>query len=314
MLIDPEIGEIDRIEVGPAPWGVAVAPDGLAYIATADGVAVVDVPARETVATIPYVTPPLNDQTAGGEYRRGGFGIAVSPDGLRAYVGVSRFPRPGAIDVIELETRAVVASAPAGIRQFDMVVSADGDEVYAINHDSFDITVVDTATFEARTLAAAPLGSEGGFASWSKPHYAVLSGDRTLLMAYKGVILFEVNPRSGATVQTPLRSGTHSQGVELTPDGTRLLVVGDGPDDTSLAPPSLEIVDLPAGSSRVVPLDGSHNDVAVSADGRYAFVTGGSSRDGYAYPNVVSVVDLDAGVVVQTFTVVGNPLLIARWP
>ena len=79
------------------------------------------------------------------------------------------------------------------------------------------MTVIDAASFETRTLPAAPLGSEGGLSSWSKPHYAALSADGTLLMAYKGVVLFELDPRSGSGVETPLRSGTHSQGVELTP-------------------------------------------------------------------------------------------------
>lgn len=313
-LVDSDAGEVDRIEVGAAPWGVAVGPDGLAYVATADGVSIVDVDAREVISTISYSTPPLAGQPASGEYRRGGLGIAVSPDGRRAYVGVSRFPKPGAIDVIDLEAREVVASVPAGIRQFDVVVSADGANVYAINHDSFDVTVIDAATFETRALAAAPLGNEGGFASWNKPHYAALTAAGTLLMAYKGVILFELDPRSGAASQTPLGSGTHSQGVELTPDGSRLLVVGDGPDDTSLAGPSLEIVDVATGSSQVVPLEGSHTDVAVSPDGRHAFVTGGSSREGYPHPDVITVLDLDAGRVVRTFTVTGNPLLIVNWP
>ena len=313
-LVDSDAGEVDRSEVGAAPWGVAVGPDGLAYVATADGVSIVDVDAREVISTISYSTPPLAGQPASGEYRRGGLGIAVSPDGRRAYVGVSRFPKPGAIDVIDLEAREVVASVPAGIRQFDVVVSADGANVYAINHDSFDVTVIDAATFETRALAAAPLGNEGGFASWNKPHYAALTAAGTLLMAYKGVILFELDPRSGAASQTPLGSGTHSQGVELTPDGSRLLVVGDGPDDTSLAGPSLEIVDVATGSSQVVPLEGSHTDVAVSPDCRHAFVTGGSSREGYPHPDVITVLDLDAGRVVRTFTVTGNPLLIVNWP
>lgn len=314
VLLDPDAGETDRMAVGTAPWGIAVGPDGLAYVATAEGVAVVDVRARGVVALIPYATPSLPTQPATGEYRRGGLGIAVAPDGRRAYVGVSRFPDPGAIDVIDLAARRVVASVPAGIRQFDVVVSADGAEVYAINHDSFDVTVIDADSLEARTLAAAPLGAEGGLGSWSKPHYAAPTDDGTLLMAYKGVVLFELNPRSGATSTMPLRSATHSQGVELTPDRSRLLVVGDGPDDTSLAAPSLEIVDLASGSSQVVPLEGSHNDAAVSTDGRRAFVTGGSSREGAAHPDVVTVVDLDTGSVLDSFPVPGNPLIITNWP
>lgn len=46
----------------------------------------------------------------------------------------------------------------------------------------------------------------------------------------------------------------------------------------------------PGGAERVVPLDGPHEDVAVSADGRTAYVTEGFTRDGYG--NGITVVDL----------------------
>lgn len=315
VVLDPQRGEIGRIEVGRAPWGVTVAPDGTAYVATLDGVAVVDVEARKRIGLIGYASE-LAPGPEGGEYRAGGLGIAVSPDGDRVYVGVTtRFPDPGVLEVIDTATRSTIASIPVGIRQFDVVVSADGAEIYAINHDSFDISVVDSDRLEVtRTLRAAPLGDELGLGSWNKPHYAALTDDVTLLMAYKGVLLLELDPRTGETSRQPLRASTHSQGVELTPDGSRLLVVGDGPNDTSLAGPSLEIVELVSGESRVMPMDGSHNDVAVSADGRRAYLTGGSSREGAGSPDVVTVVDLESASAAFSFPVAGNPLIIVPWP
>ena len=315
VLVDPDVGEVGRIEVGRAPWGVAVAPDRLAYVATLDGVAVVDIAARERIALVPYRST-LAAEPVGGEYRPGGLGLAVSPDGSRVYVGVTTaFPAPGVLEVFDTDTRHVVATVPVGIRQFDVLVSTDGTTVYAVNHDSFDVTVVETATLTASaTFRAAPLGDALGLGSWNKPHYAALSPSGTLLMAYKGVVLLELDPRTGDSTQRPLASATHSQGVEMTPDGERLLVVGDGPDDTSLAGPSLEVVDLASGASTVIPLAGSHNDVAVSPDGGRAYVSGGSSREGASYPDVVTVVDLEALEVIGTHEVPGNPLIIVPWP
>ncbi|MEO5985540.1 MAG: YncE family protein [Candidatus Limnocylindria bacterium] len=315
VLFDPDRGEIARIEVGRAPWGVAVAPDGLAYVATLDGVAVVDVAARERIGLIGYASD-LALGPEGGEYRAGGLGIAVAPDGGRVYVGVTtHFPDPGVLEVIDTATRSTIASLPLGIRQFDMVVSADGGEIYAINHDSFDVTVVDAdALTILRTLPAAPLGDELGLGSWNKPHYAALTGAGTLLMAYKGVLLLELDPRTGEVSQRPLRASTHSQGVELTPDGVRLLVVGDGPNDTSLAGPSLEVVDLATGESTVTPLSGSHNDAAMSLDGKHVYLTGGSSREGAPRPDVITLVDLDSSEVISEVDVSGNPLIIVPWP
>lgn len=315
VLVDPDEGEIARIEVGRSPWGVAVAPDGRAYVATFDGVAVVDVEARERTGLISYASELAAGPTA-GEYRPGGLGIAVSPRGDRVYVGVTtNFPDPGVLEVIDTASGTTIGSVPVGIRQFDVVVSDDGATVYAINHDSFDVTVVDAASLTVtRMVVAAPLGDELGLGSWNKPHYAALTAAGTLLMAYKGVLLLELDPRTGGATSLPLRSSTHSQGVELTPDGASFLVVGDGPDDTSLAGPSLEIVALTDGSSTVVALDGSHNDVAVSADGRRAYVTGGSSREGVPYPGVITVVDLREHLVIGAHPVVGNPLIITPWP
>jgi len=47
------------------------------------------------------------------------------------------------------------------------------------------------------------------------------------------------------------------------------------------------------GQEKVIPLDGPHEGVTVSRDGRRAYVTGGFTRDGYW--NGITVVDLDSG-------------------
>jgi hypothetical protein len=47
------------------------------------------------------------------------------------------------------------------------------------------------------------------------------------------------------------------------------------------------------GDERVYPLDGPHEDVAVSRDGGTAYVTGGFTRDGYW--DGLTVVDLESG-------------------
>ncbi|MFJ2015154.1 YncE family protein [Streptomyces globisporus] len=279
---------IASVKVGTAPYGLVVGEDGRAWVATAEGVAVVDTERRTRLALIPYATE--SGPVATGEYRGGGMGIALAPDGSRVYVGVNVPGEDGAVEVIDTATREVTGTAPVGMRPFDVDVSPDGREVYATDHDSFDVTAVDADTLKTRRMEVAPYGTEGGLGSWLKPHYAVVRpADGRLLLPFEGERLAVLDPRTGKVTIERMTANTHQHGAALAPDGT-LLVVGTGPIGSDDEEPSLT-VRAPDGTERVVPLEGPHEDVAVSADGRTAYVTGGFTRDGYW--NGITVVDLD---------------------
>ncbi|MBT2443235.1 YncE family protein [Streptomyces sp. ISL-36] len=290
-FVDPRRGPLGSVEVGTAPYGLAVGADGPAWVATAEGVAVVDTRTRERLALIPYETGTGPVST--GEYRGGGMGIALSPDGERVYVGVNVPGGNGVLEVIDTESREVTGTVPVGRRPFDVDVSRDGSEVYTTNHDSFDVTVVATDSLAARRVEVAPHGTEGGLGSWLKPHYTVVRpSDGKLLLPFEGERLVVVDPRSGRSEILPMTADTHQHGAVITPDGT-LLVVGTGPiDPAEDEGPSLT-VRTSDGAERVYPLAGAHEDVAVSRDGRTAYVTGGFTRDGYW--NGITVVDLPTG-------------------
>ncbi|WP_078489606.1 YncE family protein [Streptomyces bikiniensis] len=290
-FVDPARGATGSVEVGTAPYGLALGADGRAWVATAEGVAVVDTAARKRLALIPYRTDTGPVTT--GEYRGGGMGIALAPDGRRAYVGVNVPGGNGALEVVDTAALRVTDAVPVGRRPFDVDVSEDGTEVYATNHDSFDVTVVAAGTLEARRVEVAPYGTEGGLGSWLKPHYAaVRPSDGRLLLPFEGERLAVVDPRTGRTGIEPMTANTHQHGVAVTADGT-LLAVGTGPIDPDAdRGPSLT-VRTPDGRERVYPLEGPHEDVAVSRDGRTAYVTGGFTRDGYW--DGLTVVDLASG-------------------
>ncbi|MFD3696132.1 hypothetical protein ACFWUZ_08210 [Streptomyces sp. NPDC058646] len=288
---DPERGAVASVPVGRAPYGLAVGADGRAWVATAEGVAVVDTRTRRLTALVPHRTPtgPVTD----GEYRGGGMGIALSPDGARAYVGVNVPGTRGVLEVLDTAKSEVTAVVPVGRRPFDVDVSRDGAEVYLTGHDSFDVTVVAADSLRPRRIEVAPYGTEGGLASWLKPHHTVVRpSDGMLLLPFEGERLAVVDPRTGATTVERMTADTHQHGATATPDG-RLLVVGTGavqPGDGK--GPSLT-VRSPDGTERVYPLEGPHEDVAVSRDGRTAYVSGGYTREGYW--NGITVVDLDTG-------------------
>ncbi|PZT75680.1 YncE family protein [Streptomyces sp. AC1-42W] len=287
-FVDPERGAFDRVEVGTAPYGLVVGKDGRAWVATAEGVAVVDTEKRTRLDRIPYKTRTGPATT--GEYRGGGMGIALAPDGRRVYVGVNVPGDNGVLEVIDTGTRKVTDTVPVGRRPFDVDVSRDGAEVYATGHDSFDVTSVRTDTLRTERMEVAPYGTEGGLGSWLKPHYAVVRpSDGKLLLPFEGERLAVLDPRTGKVTVERMTADTHQHGATMAPDGT-LLVVGTGPIASDDQDVSLTIRD-PDGSERVVDLDGPHEDVAVSRDGRTAYVTGGFTRDGYW--NGITIVDLD---------------------
>ncbi|MEU2072906.1 YncE family protein [Streptomyces sp. NPDC013489] len=292
-FVDPARGATGSVVVGTAPYGLALGKDGRAWVATAEGVAVVDTATRRRLALVPYETDTGPVTT--GEYRGGGMGIALAPDGHRVYVGVNVPGGNGSLEVIDTAALRVTDTVPVGRRPFDVDVSRDGAEVYATNHDSFDVTVVAAGTLEPRRVEVAPYGTEGGLGSWLKPHYtAVRPSDGKLLLPFEGERLAVVDPRTGRTTVEPMTADTHQHGAAVTADGT-LLVVGTGPiDPDEDEGPSLT-VRAPGGAERVYPLEGPHEDVAVSEDGRTAYVTGGFTRDGYW--DGLSVVDLDTGDV-----------------
>ncbi|MER5961597.1 YncE family protein [Streptomyces sp. NPDC002057] len=290
-FVDPARGATGSVRVGSAPYGLVVGGDGRAWVATAEGVAVVDTAARKRLALIPYETD--SGPVTTGEYRGGGMGIALAPDGRRVYVGVNVPGGNGRLEVIDTAALRVTDTVPVGRRPFDVDVSRDGAEVYATNHDSFDVTVVPAGTLEPRRVEVAPYGTEGGLGSWLKPHYtAVRPSDGKLLLPFEGERLAVVDPRTGRTTIEPMTANTHQHGATVTADGT-LLTVGTGPiDPAEDRGPSLT-VRTPGGAERVYPLEGPHETVAVSRDGRTAYVTGGFTRDGYW--DGLSVVDLDTG-------------------
>jgi len=304
-IVDPEAGVVDLIEAGAAPHGLALHPDGRAFVATAEGIAVVDVQQRRRVALVPYsvdVGPPRF-----GEYRPGGMGIAVTPDGSRVAVGVYRSGGPSTLDVVDAARLAVVGSVTVGVRPFQVVAAHDSRHVYSVAHDSYTVTVVDLEAGTARPLAAMPLG-RGAF---DKPHYAALRGDGALLLPYQGRALQILDPVSGTETTMPLSAQTHQHGVALTPDEGRLLIVGTGPAGGASGGPSLTILDLDTGAEEIVPLARPHEQVAVSRDGRRAFLTGGYLLTGGW--DGLTVVDLETRAT-REVAVPDGPLDIALLP
>jgi YVTN family beta-propeller protein len=231
----------------------------------------VDLAAWQRTALVLYSTPLGTPQF--GEYRPGGMGIAISPDGAQLYVGVYTNNATSQLEIIDIAQQAVTDSFAVGVRPFQVLASPDGHHVYSIDHDSFTVTVLNLAADTTETLPAAPLGT----ASFDKPHYAVLDDEGHLLLPYQGRLLLDLDPLTGNTTNRPLTANTHQHGIAWTPDGRTLLIVGTGPAGSVNGDPSLTLLEWATGSEEVLPLARPHEHVAVSPDGRWAYLTGGYS-------------------------------------
>jgi DNA-binding beta-propeller fold protein YncE len=290
------------IEVGAAPWGVSRLEEH-AFVATAEGVAVLDLATRERTALIPYESQP--GETGYGEYRPGGMGIAASPLGELLFVGNYLAGGPSRLEVIAWREERVVGSVETGIRPFDVVASRDGREAYSIDHDSYTVTVLDVEAMTARILPVSPLGDALGLAGFEKPHYAVLDPDGMLLLPFQGQVLARFDPAIGRYESIPLEANTHQHGIAINPAGDRVLIVGTGPAGGATGGASLTVMELPTARQTIVPLDRPHERVAFSPDERFAYLTGGYSFAGGGWDGI-TVVDLQE----QTAT----EIEVGKWP
>lgn len=331
-VIDPAKGDaeaVTTIEAGAAPWGVGVSPDGrTGYAATAEGLAVLDLDAGTRTALVPYLQPAARIDA--GEYRAGGLGLAVAPDGARVYVAVSA-PEGGTgsatLDVFDTASGTFTDSVPVGARPFDVLVAPDGSWAATVDHDSFSATVVDAQTLTPTTHSIAPFGTVGGLASWEKPHYGAVSvvgddesgvdPDGSILLPVQGLVVVRLDPVTGESSTVASTANSHSHGAALAPasaaQSERLLTVGTGAFGNASGGSNLSILNLASGEEDIVPLRVPHETVAYwqdSAGAEYAVVAGGNTREmGW---DGVTVVALD-GLATRELPVSGYPQAIVSY-
>jgi YVTN family beta-propeller protein len=159
VLADAEADPVvATVETGGDPGGVGVSPDGrFAYVTNhvlfeRNVVFVVDVelaltqPELAVVDEIPVGNSPL--------------GIAVTPDGRRAYVANFAFGS-NAVSVLDLENQTFLQNVAVGSRPADVAVSPDGRFIYASNFISDTVSVIDTATNRVRSTIGVGLAPQG---------------------------------------------------------------------------------------------------------------------------------------------------------
>jgi YVTN family beta-propeller protein len=117
-----------------AELGTATAqPQTVAYVTNngSNSVSVIDIVTNTVIATIPVGVNPA--------------GVAISPDGTRAYVANSSFLH-NTVSVIDIVTNTVIATIPVGQVPAGIAVAPDGGRTYVTNVYPNTVSIIDTAT------------------------------------------------------------------------------------------------------------------------------------------------------------------------
>jgi YVTN family beta-propeller protein len=254
-------------------------------------------------------------------FNAGPWAIAITPDGLFAYVTVGG-SGANEVTVIDMTTNLVAEHIPVGDRPRGVAITPDGSKVYVANWGGPTVSVISTTTNDVvatvnvaegpRGLDMTPDGSSVYVASTSGTVSVIETASNTVSStfssywpndvvitpdgAYAYVVNFGSNRVSvfetvGHTLTATIEVGTLPQSAAITPDGDYVYVCNsiDG---------TVSVIETASNSVvATVPVVGYANFVAVRPDGAFVYATGSHS---------VSVIETATNNVVVTIPAVWN--------
>jgi serine/threonine-protein kinase len=288
-----------------------------------------DASQRLPVTSLPHdATPTVIATISVGDAPEG---VAVSPDGRRAYItnfnsrivsvidtgagtvtasirnggarGVSVSPdgrraygvnpdAPGTVSVIKTDSGTIAATIPVGEYPWGVAVSPDGRRAYIANLLSDTVSVIDT--MKSTVTATILVGST--------PYGAAVSPDgRHAYITNVDSNTVSVIDTSSGTVTATIPAGDHPWGVAVSPNGRHAYI-------TNVDSNTVSVIDtMKSTVTATIPVGKYPDGVAVSPNGRRAYITNRNS-------NTVSVIDTSSGTVTTTIPVGDFPRAVAVSP
>ena len=220
------------------------------------------------------VTPPIQIGT-------GAFGVAVSPNGTRAYVTDEN---ANTVSVIDTATNTIIGTPiRVGSSPSAVAVSPNGSRVYVTNMGDGTVSVIDTAT---NALTGTPI-KVGTY-----PMGVAVSPDnkRVYVTNYGSNTASAINTATNAVIGNPIPVGHVPWGVTVSPDGAHVYVANFGDGTVSVITTKTNTV-----TEAPIHVGRNPNGVALSPDGTRLYVANETD-------STVSVIDT------ATNTAVGNPI------
>jgi YVTN family beta-propeller protein len=140
---NPRPHVVATVTVGLGPLGVAVTPNNEEVYVTNFGQDSTLVPGAVEGNTVSVIRTSSNKVVATVQVGNLPAGVAIRPDGKRAYV-TSR--RSNQVWVIDTATHTVTDIIPVQIEPANLVFTPDGRRAYVTNFGSNSVSVIDTAT------------------------------------------------------------------------------------------------------------------------------------------------------------------------
>lgn len=259
------------VSVGLPAEAFAQNPNAYVTNNESNTVSVINATSHNLVATISGFNSPV--------------GVAVTPDGTKAYV-VNSQPNPGTVSVINTAANTIVATITVGNGATLAAVSPDGKHVYVPNSNDGTVSVIDTTVNRVTatiTVGGAPLG-------------AVVTPDNAHV--YIANFNNAVNVVSTATnaLTTTITHSSMSGPLEaaITPDGKTLYVINEISNKVTVISTATNTV------STAIPVGQIPDGLAVTLDGKLLYVANGAD-------STISVISTATNTVTSTIPGFNGP-------
>ncbi|MCL5876106.1 MAG: YncE family protein [Candidatus Dependentiae bacterium] len=268
------------------PYTVTINAAGTkAYVTNSNSttISIIDIATNQVIGTINGFDGPS--------------GMVITPDGNTAYVNNYGSPagvgsgNATTVRVVDLNSNTIVgAPITVGLAPASLAITPDGAFVYVINYvdgnpGTGTISIIRTSD---NTVVGTIFGFSGPFAIAITPNgdYAYITNFGSNNFSPVGTTVSVVSLKSNSVIAT-IQVGTQPAGIAITPDGRfayvtnyNTLYLGPNFTDLTAGQGTVNIIDIATNTllCPVIVVGSSPANIAISPDGKYAYVTNYTSH------------------------------------